>query len=334
LKYSNRIGGPIVLLAVLALIGAACGSSTAETTSAEQTTVEQTVVTTTSAPDPEPTTTMPEADDGPFATVEAANGSVDIPDRPEAIVSLSPTATEMLFDIGAGDQVVAVDEFSYYPDEAPVTDLSGFTPNLEAIGSYAPDLVIVANDLDGIVGALDAVGVPVLLLPAAARFGDVYDQLRTLGEATGHAESADAAAEILESEIQAAIDAAGTDAQGLSVYHELDPTLYSITSTTFIGLVYDAFGLENIADPADADGFGYPQLSAEYLIEADPDLIFVTDCCGDTPETVAERPGWDNISAVRNGAITVVDDDVASRWGPRLVEFFRAVSDAIVSLNR
>lgn len=334
MKYSNRIGAPIALVAVLALIGAACSSSTAETTSAVgQTTIEQTATTATSAPDPESTTTMSDAE-GPFATVETANGPVEIPDRPGAIVSLSPTATEMLFDIGAGDQVVAVDEFSYYPDEAPVTDLSGFTPNLEAIGSYAPDLVVVANDLDGIVGALEAVGVPVLLLPAAAQFSDVYDQLRTLGEATGHSESADAAAATLKSEIQAAIDAAGTDAQGLSVYHELDPTLYSITSTTFIGLVYDAFGLENIADPADADGFGYPQLSAEYLIEADPDLIFVTDCCGDTPQTVAERPGWDNVSAVRSGAITVVDDDVASRWGPRLVEFFRAVSEAIVSLGR
>ena len=65
---------------------------------------------------------------------------------------------------------------------------------------------------------------------------------------------------------------------------------------------------------------------------ADPDLVFVTDCCGDTPETVAERPGWDNVSAVRNGAVTVVDDDVSSRWGPRLDEFFQTVSDAIVRL--
>ena len=92
-------------------------------------------------------------------------------------------------------------------------------------------------------------------------------------------------------------------------------------------------GLTNIADPADADGFGYPQLSAEYVIEADPDLIFVTDCCEDTAQTVSARPGWDNVSAVRSGAVTVVDDDVSSRWGPRLVEFFRAISDTIVGLN-
>jgi iron complex transport system substrate-binding protein len=239
----------------------------------------------------------------------------------------------MLFAIGAGDQVVAVDEFSYHPEEAPVTDLSGFTPNLEAIASYAPDLVVVANDLDGIVGALDAVDVPVLLLPAAAEFDDVYGQLRTLGQATGNLDSAEQTATSLEGEIKSAIDTAGGRAAGLTVYHELDPTLYSITSDTFIGLVYEAFGLVNIADQADVDGFGYPQLSAEYVIEADPDLIFVTDCCGDTPATVAERPGWDNIAAVERGAVTLVDDDVSSRWGPRLVEFFRAVSDAIVGLD-
>ena len=326
---SNRISRSRALLAALTLVVTACGTTTSASTTSP---VEQPSDTTTVTV-PEPRTTTFFEPGGPSAMVEAANGTVEIPARPEAIVSLSPTATEMLFAIGAGDQVVAVDEFSYYPDEAPVTDLSGFTPNLEAIGAYAPDLVVVANDLDGIVGALDAVGIPVLLLPAAVEFGDVYAQLRTLGLATGNVDSAEEAASTLESEIQAAIDAAGTRADGLTVYHELDPTLYSVTSTTFIGLVYEAFGLENIADPADVDGFGYPQLSAEHVIEADPDLIFVTDCCGDTPETVAERPGWDNVSAVSRGAVTIVDDDVSSRWGPRLVEFFQAVSDTIVGLD-
>jgi iron complex transport system substrate-binding protein len=333
LRESNRIGWSGALLA-LVILTAACGSTSADATS-QPDPAPVTAPPTTAAPSPETTATTTLSEPrAPFATVEAANGTVVITARPEAIVSLSPTATEMLFAIGAGAQVVAVDEFSYYPDGAPVTDLSGFTPNLEAIGAYAPNLVVVANDLDGIVGALDAVGIPVLLLPAAVEFGDVYAQLRTLGLATGNVDSAEEAASTLESEIKAAIDAAGTRADGLTVYHELDPTLYSVTSTTFIGLVYEAFGLENIADPADVDGFGYPQLSAEYVIEADPDLIFVTDCCGDTPETVAERPGWDNVSAVSRGAVTVVDDDVSSRWGPRLVEFFQAVSDTIVGLDR
>lgn len=274
-----------------------------------------------------------EATAAAFATVEAANGSVAIAERPEAIISLSPSATEMLFAVGAGDQVIAVDEFSYYPAEAPVTDLSGFTPNLESIGAFEPDLVVVSNDIDGIVGALNEVGIAVLHLPAAVTFDDVYNQVLALGAATGHADEAAEVAGDLEREIQSAIADAGDLAEGLKVYHELDNTLYSITSETFIGLVYEAFGLSNISDAADADGFGYPQLSAEYVIDADPDLIFLTDCCGDTAGSVAERPGWDNISAVRNGAVTVVDTDVSSRWGPRLVLFFRSVSNAIVGLN-
>jgi iron complex transport system substrate-binding protein len=270
---------------------------------------------------------------GVYATVEAANGSVSIVARPEAIISLSPSATEMLFAVGAGDQVIAVDEFSYFPAEAPVTDLSGFTPNLESIGALDPDLVVVSNDTDGIVGALNEVGITVLLLPAAVTFDEVYSQMLTLGAATGHDDEASDVASELEREIESAITDAGDLADGLTVYHELDNTLYSITSQTFIGLVYESFGLSNIADAADADGFGYPQLSAEYVIDANPDLIFLTDCCGDTAESVAARPGWDNISAVRNGAVTVVDADVSSRWGPRLVLFFRSVSNAIVGLN-
>ncbi len=328
MENSNRIGRSSALLAALAMVAAACGSSAAGTPSSAEAAPVTTVQTTAA----QRATTVSEPD-GPFALVEAANGTVEIPSRPEAIVSLSPTATEMLFAIGAGDQVVAVDEFSYYPEDAPVTELSGFTPNLESIGAYAPDLVVVANDLDGIVGALEAVDVPVLLLPAALEFSDVYEQMRQLGEATGNSDGAADAAAVLEAEIQAAIDDAGTLAEGLTVYHELDPTLYSITSDTFIGRVYDAFGLVNIADPADADGFGYPQLSPEYVIEANPDLIFVTDCCGDTVATVAERPGWDNLSAVERGSVTVIDSDVSSRWGPRIVQFFRAISDVILGLN-
>ena len=332
---TNRTPGVLrwpALLAALVLALVACGDGEAEPqpSTAPTTTATQSSTTTNGAATV--STSMPEGGSA-FAVVEAANGTVEIPSRPTSIVSLSPTVTEMLFAVGAGEQVVAVDEFSYYPEEAPVTDLSGFTPNLEAIGAYGPDLVVVGNDTDGIVGALAEIGIPVLFLPAAVEFSDVYDQMRTLGAATGNVDAADAAAARLETEIQAAIDDAGDLAAGSTVYHELDPTLYSVTSDTFVGRVYEAFGLLNIADAADVDGFGYPQLSPEYVIEADPDLVFVTDCCGDTAQTVADRPGWDNISAIESRAVTVVDSDISSRWGPRIVEFFRAISDTIVELE-
>jgi iron complex transport system substrate-binding protein len=119
------------------------------------------------------------------------------------------------------------------------------------------------------------------------------------------------------------------------VYHELTPDLYSATSRTFVGQVYTAFGLRNIADAADSIGSGYPQLSAEYVVSANPDLIVLADtvCCGQKPSTVAGRPGWDRISAVRTGSIVRVHDSIASRWGPRIVDFFRAMSAALARLR-
>ncbi|HVR31825.1 MAG TPA: ABC transporter substrate-binding protein [Acidimicrobiia bacterium] len=266
-------------------------------------------------------------------TVESAGVTVTIESRPTAIVSLSPTATEMLYAIGAGSQVVAVDEFSYFPPEAPVTDLSGFTPNLEAIVAYEPDLVVVSADIDGIATSLSAVGVPTLVLPTAAVIEDAYTQIRALGEATGNRDTAETLATDMEAGIDALVAGVAASPEALTYYHELGSdgggAFYSVTSSTFIGEVFGAFGLENIADPADADGLGYPVLSVEFIIDADPDLIFFTSCCGDTPESIGERPGWDSISAVSAGAMHELEDDLASRWGPRLVEFFRLVADAV-----
>jgi iron complex transport system substrate-binding protein len=266
-------------------------------------------------------------------TIEATNGTVEIPERPRAIVSLSPTATEMIFAVGAGDQVVAVDEFSYYPVEAPVTDLSGYSPNLEAIVSFQPDLVVVSDDVDGIVGALESVGVTVVHLAAATAFDDVVDQIRMIGAITGHVDAADRLAAELEDRIERiAASSAGTDAVS-TYYHELDPSFYSITSSTFIGEMYGLLGLVSIADAADVDGFGYPQLQAEYILDADPDLIVIDDCCGETAATIAGRPGWDQLTAVRQGRVVVVDADEASRWGPRIVDFLEAVAAAVATFE-
>jgi iron complex transport system substrate-binding protein len=118
------------------------------------------------------------------------------------------------------------------------------------------------------------------------------------------------------------------------IYHELDDTLFSINSNTFIGQVYALFGLQNIADTAEG-GSPYLQLNAEFVISQNPDVIFLADaqCCGQSPETVAARPGWDTITAVRNGHVIAVDEDVASRWGPRIVEYVEFVADAINDLG-
>jgi iron complex transport system substrate-binding protein len=268
-------------------------------------------------------------------TLHDAAGNVTIPARPVRIVSLSPTATEMLFAIGAGDQVVAVDDQSNYPPDAPTTKLSGYEPNAESIASYDPDLVVYANDLGDVRSALHELSIPALLEPAAANLRDVYDQIEQLGAVTGNENGARRLVSSMRSQIAAIVAAAPTRAHPLTYYHELDDTYYSVTSSTFIGKLYSLLGLRNIADAADKVGSGYPQLSPEYIVSANPDLIFLADtkCCGQSRATVARRPGWDGIAAVRNGAVIPLDDDVASRWGPRIVDFLRAIARAVTAVE-
>ena len=135
----------------------------------------------------------------------------------------------------------------------------------------------------------------------------------------------------MQADIATVISGLPTLPTPLTYYHELDPNGYwSVTSDTFIGLVYSLVGLENIAD-AVGDGNPYPQLNAEFIVDADPDLIFLacTKYCGETPETVAARPGWSAMSAVKNGNVIPMDDDIASRWGPRIVDYIQAVGTAV-----
>lgn len=267
------------------------------------------------------------------ATVTADNGKVTIRKRPSRIVSLSPTATETLFAIGAGGQVVAVDDQSDYPKQAPHTSLSGYTPNVEAIASYRPDLVVAASDPKDLVSALRTLGIPVILQDAPSTIPGAYGQIRQLGVATGHAEDAGSLVARMQARIGRIVATRRPGAAGASVYHELDPTFFSASSKTFVGRVYALFGLKNIADAA--PGGPYPQLSPEFIVASSPDLVVLADsvCCGQTPGTVAARPGWSGIKAVRSGSILRIDDSIASRWGPRLVNFVRAVGTALRRLE-
>lgn len=263
-------------------------------------------------------------------TIKAANGYVTITKRPARIVSLSPTATESLFAIGAGAQVVAVDDQSNYPASAPRTKLSGYRPNAEAVAAYEPDLVVTSSSANNLLPALDRLKIPVLLEPAAKSIGDAYVQIRQLGFATGHDAEAVSLVQRMKKGI-AAIVALTPRGRQLSVYHELTPDYYSATSRTFIGRVYTLFGLRNVADAADKAGYGYPKLAGEYVIASNPDLIVLADtkCCGQSSETVRSRAGWDSIAAVRNGNVVAANDDTASRWGPRIVDFLRLVAQKV-----
>ena len=261
-------------------------------------------------------------------TIHAANGDIVIKARPTRIISLSPTGTEDLFAVCAGSQVIAVDNDSDYPKNAPHTTLSGYTPNVEAIAGYKPDLVVVSNDIDNIVESLQKLNITVLLEPAADNVAQAYDEIRQLGLATGHKTTATKVVGGMESTLTAILRSVPKAKRHVSVYHELDPTYYSATSSTFIGRIYKLFGFTNIADAADTTHSGYPQLSSEYIVAANPAIVVLADsvCCAQKASTVAARPGWSGIAAVKNNRVVAVDDSVASRWGPRLIDFARAIA--------
>jgi iron complex transport system substrate-binding protein len=269
-------------------------------------------------------------------TVTAANGKVTIPARPKRIISLSPANTEMLYAVGAGSQVSAVDDQSNYPASAPRTKLSGFKPNVEAITAKSPDLVVLSDDMNGIVKALTKVKIPVIESPAATKLSDSYTEMQTLGTATGHTDQARKAVATMKKGIADAVAGVKKPAKPLTYYHELDPSFHSATSKTFIGQVYGLFGLRDIADKAKEQAGGYPKLSAEYVAEADPNLIFLADtkCCGQSAATVGKRPGFEKLSAVRDGNVVALDDDIASRWGPRVVNLVQQVGEAVTKAEK
>ena len=281
-------------------------------------------------------TTQPTQSASAAASYPVTVGDLTLAARPERIVSLTPTATEMLFAIGVGPQVVAVDDQSNYPGNAPKTDLSGFKPNAEAIAAKNPDLVVLSNDTDKIVAQLGKLKIPAVLLPAAASMDDTYSEIGKLGTLTGHQAEAEALHQQMTAQIDKIVKGVPARSKPLSYYYELDPTLYSVTSKTFIGSIFSMFGMSNVADPADADGAkgGYPQLSQEALIKANPDTIFLADskCCQQSAQTVAARSGWKTIAAVRAGQIFPLDDDIASRWGPRTVDLVQSVADAVAKV--
>jgi iron complex transport system substrate-binding protein len=266
-------------------------------------------------------------------TLSAPNGAVTIKALPQRIVSLDPTATEDLYAVGAGTQVVAVDQYSDFPPGAPVTTLSGIKPDIAAIAKYNPSLVISQNN-PALVAALHKLGIPLLVEPEVSNLRDAYAQIQQIGQATGHAFQADETVEQMKQEITDIAAQAGTKYQGLTYYWETGSNPYrSATSATLIGHIMDMFGLKNIADGA---GSVHPQLSGHYIVAARPQIIFLADTVatsGQTPAMVAARGGWAGIPAVRNHDIFALNADIASRWGPRLPQLVEEIAGALASFK-
>jgi iron complex transport system substrate-binding protein len=270
-------------------------------------------------------------------TVKFGGYTTKIVKKPTKIISLSPSATEIFYAVGAGSQILAVDNLSNYPANAPVSEISAFEPSVEAILAKKPDLVLLSIDstkAPQIRNALVKLGIPVLMEKAPATLKDVYAENTLLARVT----DCQAGAVKLNASMAKSIKeilAKAKKSSKIRIFHELDDTYYSVTSNTFIGKVYKDFGAVNIADAAaGADNSGYPQLSAEYLLKSDPQVIFLADAqYGVTADSVSKRAGWSQISAVKNKKIVELPADIPSRWGPRLVDFYKLIGASLAKVS-
>lgn len=268
----------------------------------------------------------PDASAFPVTVTDGAGTQVTISQPPEKIASLDAAHTEVLYAIGAGDQVTAVDNTSNCPVQAAALSarVDAFNPSLEAITGLEPDLVILAFDTGDIVSAMRQAGLTVLYLPSPADINGTYDDIELVGKATGHIDEADALVTSMADEVHA-IEADASGHERPTVYHEVDNTYYSAGPGSFIADLYSVLGANNIAD---STGEAYPQLSSEAIIAANPDVIILADeDFGEDADTVAARPGWTAIDAVKNGRIYGINPDIISRPGPRIVDALRQLAE-------
>jgi iron complex transport system substrate-binding protein len=263
---------------------------------------------------------------------------------PKCIVSLSPSATETLYAIGAGHQVQAVDKDANYPTAGlPTKRVDALNPSVEAIigickktashPSTKPDLVVISYDANSIKAKLAAVGVRVVEMDAPTTTAGALGQIVRLGQLTGHSATASRLARSLDRAMKSLVHSIPAHpGKVLTAYYELDTTYYSLTSRTFVGSLLKSLGVVNVADAksTSADA-GYPQLSAEYVVSANPKLIFLADsiCCKASAASLAKRPGFSKVAAVKDGEVIALNDDVASRWGPRLVLLLQEMTVAV-----
>ena len=250
-----------------------------------------------------------------LASAHEINGS-----SPKRIISLSPSITEILFEIGSGNQVIAVDNLSNYPNEAPITDISAYDPNVEAISLLNPDLVILSYNIKNLKTALKKIGIETIYLPAPLKFEDILDQIDYLGLQTGNEDKAKKLISKMKNRMKT-LQKLRENEKATKIYHEIDPNYYSPSKFSFIGDIYQKLNYKNVADKADISNLGYPKLSPELIISENPDLIVLPGKDNKYVEKVKLRPGWSYIEAVKKNNFLLTNNDIASRWGPRILNF-------------
>ena len=250
-----------------------------------------------------------------LASANEINGN-----SPKRIISLSPSITEILFEIGSGNQVIAVDNLSNYPNEAPISDISAYDPNVEAISLLNPDLVILSYNIKNLKTALKKIGIETIYLPAPLNFEDILDQIDYLGLQTGNEDKAKKLISKMKNRMKT-LQKLRENETATKIYHEIDPNYYSPSKFSFIGDIYQKLNYKNVADKADISNLGYPKLSPELIISENPDLIVLPGKDNKYVEKVKLRPGWSYIEAVKKNNFLLTNNDIASRWGPRILNF-------------
>jgi iron complex transport system substrate-binding protein len=261
--------------------------------------------------------TEPDASNFPLQLADDSGKQVKLDAPPSRIVSLSAAHVEVLYAIGAGDQLIAGDLFSDCPAAATELEhLDSFTPSVEAITALEPDLVLIFFDPGGLRDSLEGAGVDVFMLNSPESVSGVLDQMEQIGQITGHLKEAGDYVAGMNARIEEIVSGL-PDTEPPTVFHEVENTLFTAGPGSFVGDLYDILEALNIAE---ATGEPFPQMSAEAVIAAAPEVIILADEeAGESAETVAARPGWDSIPAVQRGRIHAVDPDIVSRPGPRLI---------------
>jgi iron complex transport system substrate-binding protein len=317
-----------LILTLLLVLLAGCAPQTAAAPAPVATEAPATEVPATEAPATQAPATQAPTEPAVETTLTVTDGlgrEVTLNGLPQRIVSLAPSNTEILFAIGAGDQVVGRDQLSDFPEAAKSVSDIGSTfdaLNTELIVSINPDLVLAAEiNTPEQVKQLEDLGLTVYYLKNPLTLEEMYGNLELVAQLTGHAEEAAALIESLKARVAAVDEKIAPISSRPGVFYELDATdpskPYTAGKGTFITQLIDRAGGYNIA----SDLEGYPQMSLEQVVAADPAFIILGDArYGVSPESIAQRPGWENLSAVKNGQVLPFNDDLVSRPGPRLVD--------------
>ena len=311
------------LFMIAGLLLTACGPEAPAPAASSQNPEPATVTEPTQAPMPEPTEEpAPEK----MVFTDDMDNTVELDGYPQAIVSISASTTEILFAIGAGDQVVGRDEYSVYPEEAlNITSVGAMWDELpvEAILALEPDLVVAAQIIseDQVLG-LRELGLNVYWQANPTSYEELWKNLRDFARLTGHENETETLIADLEARVKAVQEKIAPVSYLPSVFYELDATdpsnPWTTGSGTFIDYIITQAGGANAASALEGE---YAQISSEELIAVNPDVILLADALyGTTAESVAERPGWDVITAVAENALYPIDPNMMSVPGPRLVD--------------